>query len=148
MVGDTTVGKTSALVRYVDDEFSTNFVSTTAVDYKDKQIIADGANIKLQIWDTAGQERFRTLTASFYRRTQGILLMYDVTNRSSFQNVREWVEEIQENAGPRVACVLFGNQCDRMTEKVVSTQEGREMASHFDMDFFEGSAKRAMSGAG
>ena len=142
MVGDTAVGKTSALMRYVDDEFSTKFMSTIGVDYKDKQVVVDGTSIKLQIWDTAGQERFRTLTTSFYRRTQGILLMYDVTNRASFENVREWVKEIQDNAAPGVARVLFGNQCDRIADKVVSTADGRQLAGQFQMHFFEGSAKR------
>ena len=142
LVGDSHVGKTSVLMRFVDAEFSLKFMSTIGVDYKDKAMCIDGTDLKLQIWDTAGQERFRTLTASFYRRTHGILLCYDVTDRASFRNVTEWVREIAENAGPHVARVLFGNKCDRLSEKVVSTEEGAAIAAQFDMDFYEGSAKR------
>ena len=142
LVGDSAVGKTSVLMRYVDAEFSLKFMSTIGVDYKDKTTTLDGKQLKLQVWDTAGQERFRTLTASFYRRAHGILLCYDVTDRTSFRNVQEWVREITESAGPHVARVLFGNKCDRVSEKVVSTEEGAAMAAQFDMAFFEGSAKR------
>ena len=101
----------------------------------------DGTRVTMQIWDTAGQERFRNLTTSFYRRTQGIILVYDVTNRQSFDNVADWIREIQECAGEHVCKCLFGNQCDRIEDRVISTEEGKALAKRHQMAFYEGSAK-------
>jgi Ras-related protein Rab-8A len=141
MVGDSAVGKTSVLTRFVDATFSTRFMTTIGVDYKDKEIEVDGNQLTMQIWDTAGQERFRNLTISFYRRTQGIILVYDVTSRQSFDNVQDWIREINECAGEHVCKCLFGNQADRVEDKAVSTEEGQAFATQNGMAFFEGSAK-------
>ena len=95
MIGDSGVGKTCLLLRYANDSFSPTFITTIGIDFKIKQIHLDGKDIKLQIWDTAGQERFRTITTSYFRGAQGILLVYDVTDRGSFENIRNWVSQIQ-----------------------------------------------------
>lgn len=92
----TGVGKTCLLLRYANDHFSQTFITTIGIDFKIKNIDLDGKRIKLQIWDTAGQERFRTITTSYFRGAQGILLVYDVTDKKSFQSIRNWVGQIQQ----------------------------------------------------
>ena len=110
-----------------------------------KNIKHDNQNIKLQIWDTAGQERFRTLTASYYRGAQGIIIVYDVTDRDSFENVRTWIEEIEKYSKPGVCKILVGNKCDAtVDERQVSTEEAREFAKEYHMPFLETSAKKSL----
>jgi len=96
MIGDSGVGKTCLLLRYANDSFSPTFITTIGIDFKIKNIELDSKRIKLQIWDTAGQERFRTITTSYFRGAQGILLVYDVTDRGSFNSIRNWVGQIQQ----------------------------------------------------
>merc|ERR1712232_1230250 len=103
----------------------------------------DAKRIKLQIWDTAGQERFRTITTSYFRGAQGILLVYDVTDRGSFENIRNWLSQIQQHADLNVNKILVGNKCDvDPADIVVTEEEGRKMASEFGIKFFLTSAKQ------
>ena len=141
MIGDSGVGKTCLLLRYANDSFSPTFITTIGIDFKIKNVDIDGKRIKLQIWDTAGQERFRTITTSYFRGAQGILLVYDVTDRRSFESIRNWVSQIQQHADVHVNKILVGNKCDMLDEKVVSTEEGQKLAKEFGIDFFECSAK-------
>ena len=101
----------------------------------------DGKNVKVQIWDTAGQERFRTITQTYYRGAQGIILAYDCTRNESFDNVGNWVRQIENHAAPNVKKILLGNKCDLTSEKVVSREQGEEFARQNNMSFFETSAK-------
>ena len=126
LIGNSGVGKSCLLVRYAvsinvifnnlhimqENSFNENFFNTIGVDFKIKTIQMDGQNIKLQIWDTAGQERFRTLTASYYRGAHGIIVVFDVTERETFENVRQWMQEIERFASDNVCRVLVGNKCD------------------------------------
>jgi len=141
MIGDSGVGKTCLLLRYANDSFSPTFITTIGIDFKIKNIDIDGTKIKLQIWDTAGQERFRTITTSYFRGAQGILLVYDVTDRRSFESIRNWISQIQQHADVHVNKILVGNKCDMLDEKVVSTEEGEKLAKEFNMPFWECSAK-------
>ncbi|CAJ1961377.1 unnamed protein product [Cylindrotheca closterium] len=141
MIGDSGVGKTCLLLRYANDSFSPTFITTIGIDFKIKNIDIDGTKIKLQIWDTAGQERFRTITTSYFRGAQGILLVYDVTDRRSFESIRNWISQIQQHADVHVNKILVGNKCDMLDEKVVSTEEGEKLAKEFGIQFFECSAK-------
>jgi len=141
MIGDSGVGKTCLLLRYANDSFSPTFITTIGIDFKIKNVEIDGKRIKLQIWDTAGQERFRTITTSYFRGAQGILLVYDVTDRRSFESIRNWVSQIQQHADVHVNKILVGNKCDMLDEKVVSTEEGQKLAKEFGIDFWEASAK-------
>ena len=101
----------------------------------------DNQNIKLQIWDTAGQERFRTLTASYYRGAHGIIIVYDVTDRETFENVRQWMHEIDRFANDNVCKVLVGNKCDLEDKRKVGKEEGEELAKHYAIPYLETSAK-------
>mmetsp|Transcript_37507 Transcript_37507/g.101644 ORF Transcript_37507/g.101644 Transcript_37507/m.101644 type:complete len:248 (-) Transcript_37507:178-921(-) len=109
---------------------------------KIKNIELDGKRIKLQIWDTAGQERFRTITTSYFRGAQGILLVYDVTDRGSFNSIRNWVGQIQQHADVHVNKILIGNKCDIEDQRMVSKEEGEKLAKEYDIKFFETSAKQ------
>ena len=97
IIGDSAVGKTSLMNRFAENMFVATYISTIGVDFKLKNIVVDGQRVKLQIWDTAGQERFRTICASYYRGTHGIIVVYDVTNPESFAHVKHWLEEIERN---------------------------------------------------
>lgn len=141
MIGDSGVGKTCLLLRYANDSFSPTFITTIGIDFKIKNVDIDGTRIKLQIWDTAGQERFRTITTSYFRGAQGILLVYDVTDRRSFESIRNWISQIQQHADVHVNKILVGNKCDITQDKVVSTEEGEKLAKEFGIPFWECSAK-------
>jgi Ras-related protein Rab-8A len=141
MIGDSGVGKTCLLLRYANDSFSPTFITTIGIDFKIKNVDIDGTRIKLQIWDTAGQERFRTITTSYFRGAQGILLVYDVTDRRSFESIRNWISQIQQHADVHVNKILVGNKCDMLDEKVVSTEEAAKLAKEFGIEFWECSAK-------
>jgi Ras-related protein Rab-8A len=144
MIGDSGVGKTCLLLRYANDSFSPTFITTIGIDFKIKTITLDDKVIKLQIWDTAGQERFRTITTSYFRGAQGILLVYDVTDRGSFENIQNWVGQIQNHAENNISKVLIGNKCDvDPSERTVSYEEGKKLAQEFGIEhFFEASAKQ------
>jgi len=142
LVGESGVGKSCLLVRWVDNDF---FIEddkyTIGVDYKFKSIVVKDKNVKLQIYDTAGQERFRTVTASFYRGAHGILLTYDVTDASSFLAVERWLRDIQCYAKDDTPVVLIGNKCDRTSQRQVSKEAAQKFADSHHMKYYEASAK-------
>ena len=141
LIGDSGVGKSCLLLRFSDDSFTTSFITTIGIDFKIKTIQLDGKTIKLQIWDTAGQERFRTITTAYYRGAMGILLVYDVSDEQSFQNIRNWIRNIEQHAADGVNKVLVGNKCDMVAEKVVETSRAQALADEYGIQFFETSAK-------
>lgn len=113
---------------------------TVGIDFKFKNITVDGERVKVHVWDTAGQERFRTLTATYYRKAQGVLLVYDVTNRESFNNVRNWMSQITINAEVGISVYLVANKLDLVEKRVVSFEEGEALAKEFKTSFMEVSA--------
>lgn len=119
LIGDSGVGKSCLLLRFADDTYTESYISTIGVDFKIRTIDLDGKTIKLQIWDTAGQERFRTITSSYYRGAHGIIVVYDCTDQETFNNVKQWLEEIDRYACDNVNKLLVGNKCDLHTKKVV-----------------------------
>lgn len=143
LIGDSGVGKSCLLVRFADDTYMDRFVSTIGVDFKIRTVEQDGKTIKLQIWDTAGQERFRTITSSYYRGAHGIIVVYDVTDKESFNNVKYWLQEILKYASDNVSRLLVGTKADLSSKKVVSYDEGKETADSLGISFMETSAKNA-----
>ena len=119
LIGDSGVGKSCLLLRFADDTYTESYISTIGVDFKIRTIELDGKTIKLQIWDTAGQERFRTITSSYYRGAHGIIVVFDVTDQESFNNVKQWLHEIDRYACANVKKLLVGNKCDLTTKKQV-----------------------------
>ncbi|KAJ3451837.1 ras-related protein rabd2a-like [Anaeramoeba flamelloides] len=141
LIGDSGVGKSCVLLRFTDNEFRTTFLSTIGVDFKIRTINLNGKQTKLQIWDTAGQERFQTITRNYYKGAQGIFLVYDVTEKKSFDNIGKWVDEVKNHGEKNVTMFLIGNKCDLVNERVVSTEEGEMRAQELKMSFLETSAK-------
>jgi len=144
ILGDSGVGKTCLLLRFADDSYSDSFISTIGIDFKHRTIELDGRKIKLQIWDTAGQERYRTITAAYYRSAQGILMCYDVTDDKSFNNISNWVQNINQHASVQVNKVLIGNKCDS-DKRQVTTEKGKALAAEYGIPFFETSAKAGIN---
>ncbi len=142
IIGDSGVGKSCILLRFAEDTFTESYISTIGVDFKIKTIEQEGKHIKLQIWDTAGQERFRTITSSYYRGAHGIIVVYDVCDIESFNNVKQWLREINRYGSEGVNIILVGNKCDMKSKRVVSTESGKEYADSIGIDFMETSAKK------
>merc|ERR1712146_664974 len=128
LIGDSGVGKSRLLLRFADDTYTESYISTIGVDFKIRTINLDGKCVKLQIWDTAGQERFRTITSSYYRGAHGIIVVYDVTDRETFNNVKQWLHEIDRYANENVNKLLVGNKCDLETRRQVKYENGVELA--------------------
>jgi len=141
LIGDSGVGKTSLLFRFADDKFNNSFISTIGIDFKIRTIEVDGKKIKLQIWDTAGQERFRTITTAYYRGAMGILLVYDITNEKSFENIKNWMRNIEEHSSSDVQRMIVANKCDMDDRRQVSRDRGEGLAIEHACKFMETSAK-------
>jgi len=141
IIGDSGVGKSCLLMRFSEDQFTPSFITTIGIDFKIRTIDIDGKKIKLQIWDTAGQERFRTITTAYYRGAMGILLVYDVTDERSFQNIRTWFANVEQHATEGVNKILIGNKCDWDEKRVISEEQGRALAEELNIPFVETSAK-------
>nr|XP_008995956.2 ras-related protein Rab-37 isoform X6 [Callithrix jacchus] len=112
---------------------------------KNKLVTVDGMRVKLQIWDTAGQERFRSVTHAYYRDAQALLLLYDITNKASFDNIRAWLTEIHEYAQRDVVIMLLGNKADMSSERVIRSEDGETLAREYGVPFLETSAKTGMN---
>lgn len=143
VIGDSGVGKSCLLLRFVDDEYTDSYVSTIGVDFKIRTVELDGKTVKLQIWDTAGQERFRTITSSYYRGAHGIIVVYDMTDTESFQNVKTWLDEVERFAAAGVVRLLVGNKSDLPARKVVPTTDAAAFAEQHGLPFIETSARDA-----
>ncbi|GAC74085.1 GTP-binding protein SEC4 [Moesziomyces antarcticus T-34] len=141
LIGDSGVGKSCLLLRFCDDAWTPSFITTIGIDFKIRTIELDGKRIKLQIWDTAGQERFRTITTAYYRGAMGILLVFDVTDQKSFENVRTWHANIEQHASEGVSKILIGNKSDWEEKRAVSTEQGEELARELGIPYIETSAK-------
>lgn len=143
-VGDSGVGKSSFIHRFCNDQFNPTFSATIGVDFQVKSIVMEGQVIVLQLWDTAGQERFRSITKQYFRKADGVILMYDVTTEATFTNVRNWITSIQEGVEEGTALVLVGNKTDLIEEqdrRAVKVKDGNKLAAEYDASFFEVSAK-------
>ncbi|KAH8264950.1 hypothetical protein KR038_008671 [Drosophila bunnanda] len=145
LIGDSGVGKTCILFRFSEDAFNTTFISTIGIDFKIRTIELDNKKIKLQIWDTAGQERFRTITTAYYRGAMGIMLVYDITQEKSFENIKNWIRNIEENASADVEKMLLGNKCELHDKRQVSKERGEQLAIEYGIKFMETSAKASIN---
>ena len=143
LIGDSGVGKSCLLLRFADDSYTESYISTIGVDFKIRTLNLEGKTIKLQIWDTAGQERFRTITSSYYRGAHGIIIVYDVTDMESFNNVKTWLTEIEKYASENVNKLLVGNKSDLVVKKTVDSAMAKEFADSLGIPFLETSAKNA-----
>ena len=141
LIGDSGAGKTSLLLRYANDTFSSTFISTISVDFEIRKIELDGKTIKLQIWDTAGQERFGKMKSPYYRGAHGIIVVFDVTDQESFSNVKQWLHEIDRYAPSNVKKLLVANKIDLASKRAVPTEQAAAFAERLGVEYLETSAK-------
>jgi len=140
LVGESGVGKSSIMLKYVDDQFSETFINTIGVDFKIKNIKVNDKNVKLQIWDTAGQERFRTITSSYYRGANAAIIFFDLTDLSSFACVPRWIEEVNRYTTGTVLYVV-GNKCDMVSKIVIASEMINDLCDKYHIEYMQASAK-------
>ena len=142
LLGNSSVGKTCILIRFSEDTFNDNYEVTIGLNYRIKTITLDNTPIKMQIWDTSGEEKFKAIAKNFYRGAHGVLLIYDICQKSSFLDVKGWIEQIIENTdNDEIVMILCGNKSDMEKERVISKEEGENLAKNYGIPFFECSAK-------
>lgn len=139
-VGNSSVGKTSFLGRFCDGRFSPGSAATVGIDYRVKTVRVDDSRVAVQLWDTAGQERYRCITQQFFRKADGVVVMYDLTARQSFLDVRQWLSSVEEAVGDRIPVLLLANKIDNEKEREVPRGLGEQLAKEHDLIFYECSA--------
>ena len=140
LLGDSSVGKTSILLEYISNKFDESSISTVGVDYMDKIIDYNKFKIKLQIWDTSGEEKFRTITKNFYRNADGLLVVFDLTKKESYDHIRSWINEAKEN-NDKLKTILIGNKLDLKDERIVAIDVAKQFAEKNNLKYIETSAK-------
>ena len=141
IVGDSGVGKTNLLSRFSADKFEDNTRNTIGVDFTAVDLQIQGKKVKTQFWDTAGQEKYRSIASAYYKNSQGVILVYDISRRESFENIQNWWQELRDQGEPGIEMILVGNKADLVGERVVTVDEGRNMAREKGIFFMEVSAK-------
>ena len=141
IIGDSGVGKSNLLLRYVKNEFASDMRSTVGVEFGTKMLKIENYDVKAQIWDTAGQERYRAITSAYYKGAKGVLIVYDITRKNSFDNVDKWLNDFKMKSDEDAAIVIVGNKSDLINEREVSIEEATLKAQVNHLAFFETSAK-------
>ena len=141
VLGESRVGKTSLIKKYTKDQFGGVYLTTVGMDFQDKIIDIEDKKVRLQIWDTAGQERFRNVTKSYFQSSHGFVLVYDITDETTFEKTNFWMDQIKLNGIENAKLILVGNKCDLSNERKVSIEEGEKRAKDNNIKFFESSAK-------
>ena len=131
------------MLRFSDEEYDDAFITTIGVDFKLKTIEMDSKILKLQIWDTAGQERFKAITRAYYRDTHGVIIVYDITDKESFDNIKQWLFEVDQWCGDNVSILIVGNKSDLADRREVSYEEASSFAEELQIEYIETSAKNA-----
>ena len=140
IIGDPAVGKSNILLKYVHNKFVNEYQSTVGVEFGAKNIDIEGQTFRIQIWDTTGQENFRCLTRSYFKNSVCAIITYDITNKQSFDNIQDWINEVKNQVSNKVLLVLVGNKIDLEKERIVNYDEGKKFAEDNDMLFIETSA--------
>ena len=141
IIGDAAVGKSNLLLRYAHGQFKPEYQLTIGVEFGAKNIQINNQIFRIQIWDTAGQENFRSITRAYYKNSVCALVVYDISNRDSFNNVSTWIDDCKNQSPKTIFMVLVGNKSDLNDKRQVSIEEGKELAEKNEMMFFETSAK-------
>ncbi|CAD8061373.1 unnamed protein product [Paramecium primaurelia] len=145
LVGEPSVGKSAFLIKYAKDQFIEQYIPTIGVDLMEKNLDLNDKSIKMQIWDTAGQERFMVIVQSYFKGANGIFIIYDITNRESFNALLKWIEYSEKYANPGVLKMLVGNKSDLNGQRQVTFEEGQNLANSNGMLFIETSAKEGFN---
>ena len=144
LVGDSSVGKTNLLLRYTKNEFSNSTKPTIGTDFFSKTLNILSLQVKVQFWDTAGQEKYRSLASSYYKEAHGIILVYDITRRKTFQNCTRWIQDIKDHVTGPHEILLVGNKADLIKQRDILPEEGLRFAQEHRIKFMEVSAKTNM----
>ena len=145
LLGDSDVGKSSLILRYTDETFNSKLINSIGVDFKMKKKEIDGKIIKVQIWDTAGHERFRSITYSYYRGANAIIIVFDLSDKKSFISITEWLKQIEKHANANVFKFLVGNKSDLVDERKVTYEEAKQYADEHELPYIETSAKEGIN---
>jgi small GTP-binding protein len=140
LIGDSAVGKTNILSKFLTDTFDKDSKATVGVEFGTKNFEIDNFIVKAQIWDTAGQERYRSITSAYYKGAKGCLIVYDITRKSTFESVDRWIADVKGSSDNKLSIIILGNKCDDESERKVSKEEGEEKAKYHNVAFLETSA--------
>ena len=140
LVGDSGVGKTNIMSKYLKNEFHEDSKATVGVEFGSKQFNIEGHQIKAQIWDTAGQERYKAITSAYYKGAKGAFVVYDITRKQSFESVDRWINDLKAAADKKLSIIIIGNKCDLEDQRQVNKEQGEEKAKNFEVAFMETSA--------
>ena len=140
LVGDTSVGKTNIINKYIKNEFREDFYATIGVEFSHKKFVVENRKIKAQIWDTAGQERYKAITRAYYKGAKGAFIVYDITRKETFDDVDKWRNELISSCNQEITVMLIGNKCDLENQREISKEQGEEKAKSFEFSFLETSA--------
>ena len=141
-LGDTTVGKTSIILRFTKEKYTENRLATIGVDFKSQIMQIENNRVKVLIWDTAGQERFKNIASQYYNGGDGAILVFDITNKSTFERISYWLDELNQKKDLKeLALVLVGNKIDLKDNRQVSSEEAQSFAKQNNIKYFETSAQ-------
>ena len=140
LVGDSFVGKTNIMSKYLKNEFHEDSKATVGVEFGSKQFTIEGHSVKAQIWDTAGQERYKAITSAYYKGAKGAFIVYDITRKNSFESVERWVSDVISVADKKITIILIGNKSDLEDQRQVTKEEAEEKANKLEIAFMETSA--------
>ena len=140
LIGDSCVGKSNILLKYLKNEFDPNSRATVGVEFGTKNIIINNKKIKIQIWDTAGQERYRSITSAYYKGAKGALIVYDITRKCTFDNIDKWISDLKLNGDKNICIVILGNKSDLNDKREVSKGDGIKKSEMYKTAFLETSA--------
>ena len=140
MIGDSGVGKTNILSRYINNEFSLTTKSTVGVEFGSKLIKKNDKIIQLQIWDTAGQERYKSITSAYYKGAKGAFVVYDITKEKTFKNIDKWILDLKANGNEDILIILIGNKLDLEKSREVMVNDVKRKAEELKVAYFETSA--------
>ena len=140
LIGDSCVGKSNILLKYLKNEFDPNSRATVGVEFGTKNIIINNKKIKIQIWDTAGQERYRSITSAYYKGAKGALIVYDITRKCTFDNIDKWISDLKLNGDKNICIVILGNKSDLDDKREVSKDDGIKKSEMYKTAFLETSA--------
>ena len=140
LVGDSFVGKTNIMSKYLKNEFHEDSKATVGVEFGSKQFNIEGHSIKAQIWDTAGQERYKAITSAYYKGAKGAFIVYDITRKNSFESIDKWINDVTSVADKKITIVLIGNKSDLEDQRQVTKEQGEDKANKLQVAFLETSA--------
>ena len=140
LIGDSSVGKSNILSKYLKNEFDENSKATVGVEFGTKNILINGKKIKIQIWDTAGEERYRSITSAYYKGAKGAFIVYDITRKTTFDNIDKWISDLRLNGDKNICIIILGNKSDLIEQRQIQEKDGKKKAEMFKTAFLETSA--------